>query len=256
MSQKNEKKELESENREEKILKEIQKKDKFYSRLFYIFIMALLIVSIVADFLMFSSLTYTANEKLSEMNKVLDRVSKRYIAVSPDLKLIVKANILTASKAKQIVEAFLERECNFAESKIWDIEAPYPPFQEFLKKSPLLSRWENYYLDKDAYYKFYSLANFLYTQGKFNKLPEFFYPETVFTENFLFKNNNEFEWKGYIEYTTIYLSMTDGKWKVGRTKVNGYLSGKIDFSIADPVINPYGIKVKDFYFAVPLKPGS
>jgi hypothetical protein len=242
--------------KEDKLLEELQKKDRFYSRLGFIFLLSVIALSAIIEFLMFSSLEYVANSKLSEMSKALDTISKRYIAISPDLKLIVKANILSSTKANQIVQAFVEKECNFGEANIWNIYAPYPSFKTFLDKSPLLSKWKKHFITKEAYLKFINLARFLYAQGRLSKLPEFFFPKNVSTQSFLFKKDNTFEWQGYVEYTTVYLSMLDGKWKVGNTKMSVYLKGKIDFSVADPVNNPYGMKVFDFTFQIPLKPGG
>jgi len=239
---------------EEEILKILQSKDSKYSKLFFVFIVALFAISVTVWGILYSTLLFKINSQAGEIEKTLKRISERYIAVSPDLRLIVKANIIKPDIAREIVEAFVEHECNFAESKVWSITAPYPSFEIFLKKSPLVVKWEKYFLTPQALGKFRNFALFLYTQGKNNSLPEYFFPQRIKTVNFLFKKDNSFEWRGSVEYTTFYLSMTTGKWVVGKAEMQVYLRGKINFLYADPVNNPYGMRVEDFTFSVPLKP--
>lgn len=198
------------------------------------------------------SIYNTMAENEQKLIKVAQKVSTRYIAISPDGRLIVKANLISPEEIARIVKAFIAQEAVFSESKIWGVTEAYPPYKEFLKKSPLISKWLKYYTEGDAKWQFKNFAKFLYSQGLNNNLPEYLYPTKV--ELVVFQvNGNKFYVEANVNLSGVYLDMQTGKWERMQARQYVRLRGYIDFSYADPVNNPYGIKITEFFVRLPLK---
>jgi len=236
----------------EELLKQIKAKEENTRRIAVLTFLGAIALAIAGWGATFFYAFMVLGSKEEELIKIAKKTSERYIAVSPDGRLLVKANLIDPEKVSEIVKVFIAKETIFSEANVWYPLKAYPEFSKFLKLSPLISRWLNYFTEGDAKEQIISLASFLYEQGRRNNLPEYEYPLSVNFERTKVEGNH-FKVDAKIELYTTYLDMITGSWRNGKTTENVHLEGYIDFSFADPVNNPYGIRITSFTVEVPLK---